>query len=85
MNKPLNLQKPFVTKELRLANITFQKDLSELIETHRGSWTAYVGRERKGIAADRDSLFRKFKREYDAGILLLAKIRERPTSESMAF
>jgi hypothetical protein len=85
MNKPTNLQKPSLTKELRLANRAFIKDLPELIKTHLGSWTAYLASERKGISPDRDALLRKYRQEYEDGVLLLARIRERASLECMGF
>jgi hypothetical protein len=74
-----------VSDELRLANEAFSRDLPELMETHYGKWTAYVGAKRKGIAAHRDTLLKKFREQYDAGVALIVKIRERSPTESMGF
>jgi len=77
--------RPAVSDELRLANEAFSRDLPELMQSHYGKWTAYVGPKRTGIAAHRDTLLRKFREQYDAGIALIVKIRERSSTESMGF
>jgi hypothetical protein len=76
---------PLISDELRLANEAFSRDLPALMETHYGKWTAYVGAKRKGIAAHRDTLLRKFRDDYLAGVALIVKIRERSTNESLGF
>ena len=76
---------PNVSEELRLANVAFFRDLPKLLSEHHGRWTAYVGAERKGIADRRDTLLRKYRDDFLAGKMLLAKIREHSSMEAMGF
>lgn len=60
---------------LQIAVEQFEKDLPQLLVTHRGQWVAYHGRERLGFGTSKTGLLVKFEEEYSYKNLYIRKVQ----------